>query len=193
MKGELIQLISINTFRDNDDPKCVEEMDFTLFFNSIREHEIKRSGKNAWELGIDFGTISLAKFKVNFKGSVGRNTEYTDEFKFFSEQEGEIYGAEAVCMAYTVSINDYNVPVFTSGFKNAIRALYTASANPDSPESDAEVSRFWENFGTHYMTTVEMGGILTIESRWASKSYNSSALSNRLLISKLLHYNLIQL
>ena len=122
---------------------------------------------------------------VNFEATRTENfhadskDEFVHETKFFKEEKGEIYQESSVCQQYKLSIVEYNVPVYTSGFENAVKKLYEASANPDDSASDEEVKKFWEQYGTHYMAEVYLGGTLTAESRWASSAVTSSARSER--------------
>ena len=100
-----------------------------------------------------------------------------DEFSylldFFRRHQGQIYQESRTCQLYTVSINDYAVPVFTTWFKEAVLALHEASANPESADSEAAIKKFWSQYGTHYMSRAAMGGSLTVESRWASNAITS--------------------
>ena len=96
--------------------------------------------------------------------------KYSHELDFFRRHQGQIYQEIRSCQLYTVSINEYIAPVFTYGFKEAVRALHEASANPDSADSEAAIKKFWRQYGTHYMSKAAMGGSLTVESRWASNA-----------------------
>ena len=159
-------------------------------YTTQAEHQQKKSGSSEWSLdvGSSFsagGPIPIEDVIVNFQATrtqsfhADSKDEWVHETKFFKEMKGEIYQESSVCQLYKLSINEYNKPYFTTGFKNAVQKLYDASAKPDDPASEDEVKKFWDQYGTHYLSEVYLGGSLSAESRWASSAVTSSDRSER--------------
>ena len=73
-------------------------------------------------------------------------------------------------LAHVFLLGEFQAPVFTYSFENAIQKLYEAALNPNTKSSRDTTLHFLDEFGTHYMKTAWLGATLTAESRWASNA-----------------------
>ena len=113
---------------------------------------------------------------INF--STSGESNYEKQKKFFVSVNGEAYINKAQCIVYKVSINPFSRPVFTDGFKNALRSLHRAAKNSDVDGSAKIRSEFLKQYGTHYQSECYLGASMTTITRISSRSA-SQAESNR--------------
>ena len=128
--------------------------------------------------------VPVLSFFVSYKetksksSSTSRESNYEKQKKFFASVNGEAYINRAQCIVYKVSINPFSRPVFTDGFKNALRSLQRAANNPDAERRNKIRSEFINQYGTHYQSECYLGASMTTITRMSSRS-TSEAESNR--------------
>ena len=101
--------------------------------------------------------------------------------KFFSETKGEIYLSEATCITYTMDISR-KVPLdFTEDFKSILKGMQVAASNPENTELRSNVfRRFVHDFGTHYLSKIDMGAKISIETRFSSRAESTAEVARRM-------------
>ena len=128
--------------------------------------------------------VPVVPFLVNYKekkstkSSTSTSSDYKNQKKFFESVNGEAYINKAQCIVYKVSINPFSRPVFTDGFKNALRSLQRAAKKPNSETSKKIRSEFLNQYGTHYQSECYLGASMTTITRISTRSA-SQAESNR--------------
>jgi len=166
----------------NFDKNCAADNHESIY-QTMHEYNLKKIGSyaNLPQVSESFSTsdprILIEELKINVQAaSEGHESSFEKESLIFRNNAGEIYLNELRCQVYTVSINDFVEPQFTTNFENGIKMLYEAYQGKDSDtaESNEKVTRFLQEFGTHYMQTTFLGASLSIESRWSSKAKKSS-------------------
>ena len=143
---------------------------------SFSESKSQQSDKN----------VPVIPFLVNYKekkskkSSTSTSSDYKNQKKFFESVNGEAYINKAQCIVYKVSINPFSRPVFTDGFKSALRSLQRAAnaKNLDAEGSAQFRIEFLKQYGTHYQSECYLGASMTTITRMSSRSA-SQAESNR--------------
>ena len=143
---------------------------------SFSESKSQQSDKN----------VPVIPFLVNYKekkskkSSTSTSSDYKNQKKFFESVNGEAYINKAQCIVYKVSINPFSRPVFTDGFKSALRSLQrAANAKNLDAEGSAKIRiEFLKQYGTHYQSECYLGASMTTITRMSSRS-TSEAESNR--------------
>ena len=145
------------------------EIDFT-------ESKTESSNLNVplWPISL---FVSYKETKAK-ESSTSESSSYEKQKKFFESVNGEEYINRAQCIVYKVSINPFSRPVFTDGFKNALRSLQRAAKKPNSETSKKIRSEFLNQYGTHYQSECYLGASMTTITRISSRSA-SQAESNR--------------
>jgi len=175
------QEMNVKDFIDiNFDKNCAADNHESIY-QSMHEYNLKKIGSfaNLPEVSQSFSTsksrILIEELKVNVEAATEEHqSSFNNESLIFRSHAGEIYLNELRCQLYTVLINDFVQPNFTTNFENGIKSLYEAYLDPESDDGKKNVTRFLKEFGTHYMQTTFLGASLSIESRWSSKAKRSS-------------------
>ena len=113
---------------------------------SFSETQTEKSNVNVPVLSF---FVSYKETKSKFS-STSRESNYEKQKKFFASVNGEAYINRAQCIVYKVSINPFSRPVFTDGFKNALRSLHKAAKSSDVDYSAKIRIEFLKQYGTHY-------------------------------------------
>ncbi len=116
--------------------------------------------------GLTFG--SYAKYAAS------RQYETSRVSALFFQYHGEIVEASAECLTNTVGFDTVTSrPLFTQAF---INALYTLDSVLDKPEEDQKraYKNFVLNYGTHYLSNVQLGASTTYHKRFYSGSASFS-------------------
>ena len=104
-----------------------------------------------------FGTgINTDIFKGSAALHFSKSRTTKDVIDFFTKEKGVITMTYAHCITASIAVDYFAIPEFKPGFKNAIYFLAQVSDKPKSVQMRC-FKRFIQQYGTHYMSQVEMG------------------------------------
>ena len=163
--------------------RCEARLTTRRFSNFKEYQEYKASSFQFSESSRGSSHINLLFWKSS-KSHASRTSESeeTQELvKFFSETNGEIYVSEATCITYTMEIGSYTPLDFTDDFKSLLRGIHLAASSPSESAFQKRVFKsFVEDFGTFYLSKVDMGAKISIETRFSSRATSNAKVQKRM-------------
>ena len=128
----------------------------TIDFNSVAiSNEKKYHDSLSVKAGASLNLGPLIPF------SFTANAEYQDKTDRMTKKNSLFVSSSNECVKYEIAIDEYDPPKFSNGFKNAIIGL-----NKDS--SSKSLTKFLDNFGTHFINKANMGARFGIESEFTN-------------------------
>jgi len=91
-----------------------------------------------------------------FSRAWSQSESFKQSSSLFTSETGMMSTSQGVCIQYEMSLSTYMLPKFTDPFTIALGELHDAS-KLSSTEQGSAFKKFVQNFGTHYMTDVQLG------------------------------------
>jgi len=102
-----------------------------------------------------------------FTGRFSASLDYHLVSKEVYGQNNTLFISRAVCVAYSASIQVFNMPLFTDNFIQGVKFLHDNNASTDV------CLKFVDTFGTHYTSSVLMGAEFGFVSSFDSATYTN--------------------
>jgi hypothetical protein len=112
-------------------------------------------------------SLNVPAFAMDFETEAGfgitRSTKQTSGTRVLSENQGEVFTAEAECFTHDVTVARFNRVRFTPAFITALFAI-NKSVTVGTAQDQLDVyTAFVKEFGTHFARKTEMGASLLFE------------------------------
>jgi len=160
----------------------------TRVVTSYQDYAQQRTGSfNFFSTGTKTSSFKIPLFfllinyekKTSETKSSSTDSSFQKDVKFFKDQGGEVYLNQAKCLVYKIEIDEFAKPVFTNGFKRAVKVLADEAADPKRRAKKTELRRFIGHFGTHYLSKSWLGATLSVESRFDRQSTSQGERNQR--------------
>ena len=160
--------------------------DYVHGTKSLVESSSSYSNSFSTSFGLPWFDLSV-NFEYSNSNTESEEDNTEEEERFFSETQGEIYLTEGECRQYTVEVNLFSKPTFTSSFIGGLRSLQRHYSNPANQDDLAHIKLFFDQFGTHYMKKTYLGATVTTEVRYASSARSEEDRNQRSQCSSRAH------